>query len=69
MVVIMAEHEAEMGRLSRERHQVYKDVHPEQKCLKCALKLKAHTVEEFQYCEFVLAGSGQETLVMNRSDG
>lgn len=53
---------------SRDRHAQYIQEHPKQRCLKCGLKLEQHTVKEFQYCEFVLAGSGSETLVMNRPD-
>lgn len=66
MVTFQAEHEADLNKQSLERHRTYQNANPEQKCLKCALKLSQHTTEEFQYCEFVLAGSGQETLVMNR---
>lgn len=66
MVTIQAEYDEALNRESLERHQAYKREHPEQRCLKCALLLAHHTVEDFQYCELVLAGSGRETLVMNR---
>lgn len=68
MVATQIEYEEALGRQSFERHREYKHDHPELRCLKCALLLAHHTVEEFQYCEFVLAGSGKETLVMNRPE-
>lgn len=53
---------------SYERHRTYKHANPDKRCLKCALTLSRHTVAEFEYCEFVLAGSGATTWVMNRPD-
>lgn len=52
----------------RERHRSYMKAHPERRCWNCAKDLNRHTVAEFQHCEFLLATSGQETMVMNRPD-
>lgn len=53
---------------SYERHRLYMQAHPERRCWQCAKDLNRHTVAEFQHCEFLLATSGQETMVMNRPD-
>ena len=34
----------------------YKQMHADDRCGKCALTLRQHTLKEFQYCEYVLAG-------------
>jgi hypothetical protein len=34
----------------------YKQSHADDKCGKCALTLRQHSLKEWQYCEFVLAG-------------
>lgn len=34
----------------------YKRMHADDKCRKCALTLRQHTLKEYQYCEYVLAG-------------
>lgn len=53
---------------SYEQHRLYMQAHPEKRCWKCAKDLNRHTVAEFQHCEFLLATSGEETMVMNRPD-
>lgn len=41
---------------TQERLRRYKQVHAEDRCGKCALILRRHTLKEWQYCEYVLAG-------------
>lgn len=53
---------------SHERHRLYMEANPEKRCWQCAKDLNRHTVAEFQHCEFLLATSGEETMVMNRPD-
>lgn len=48
----------ELGRLNntQERLRRYKQDHADDRCGKCALTLRQHTLKEWQYCEYVLAG-------------
>lgn len=41
---------------TQERLRRYKQSHADDRCLKCALTLRQHTLKEWQYCEYVLAG-------------
>lgn len=34
----------------------YKQMHADDRCGKCALTLRQHTLKEYQYCQYVLAG-------------
>jgi hypothetical protein len=34
----------------------YKQTHADDRCEKCALALRQHTLKEWQYCQYVLAG-------------
>lgn len=34
----------------------YKQAHADDRCEKCALNLRQHTLREYQYCQYVLAG-------------
>ena len=40
---------------TQERLRRYKQAHADDRCGKCALTLRAHTLKEFQYCEAVLS--------------
>lgn len=51
-----------------ERYRLYMEAYPERRCWKCAKDLNRHTIAEFQHCEFLLATSGQEAMVMNRPE-
>lgn len=47
----------ELSRLNdtQERLRRYKQNHADDRCGKCALTLRHHTLKEFQYCESVLS--------------
>lgn len=34
----------------------YKQIYADDRCEKCALTLRKHTLKEFQYCQYVLNG-------------
>lgn len=53
----------ELGALpnTQERLRRYKQAHADDRCRKCALSLRRHTLKEWQYCEAVLA-NGVETV-------
>lgn len=40
----------------QERLRRYKQMHVDDRCDKCALTLRQHTLKEWQYCQYVLAG-------------
>lgn len=40
---------------TQERLRRYKQMHADDKCRKCALTLRQHSLKEYQYCEYVLA--------------
>jgi hypothetical protein len=39
---------------TQERLRRYKQTHADDRCKKCALILREHTLKEWQYCEYVL---------------
>ena len=41
---------------TQERLRRYKQMHADDRCEKCALVLRQHTLKEYQYCQYVLAG-------------
>jgi hypothetical protein len=41
---------------TQERLRRYKQMHADDRCEKCALILRGHTLKEWQYCQHVLAG-------------
>lgn len=40
---------------TQERLRRYKQMHADDRCGKCALTLRHHSLKEWQYCEYVLA--------------
>jgi hypothetical protein len=50
-VVELRQHADTQVRLRR-----YKQMHADDRCEKCALILRQHTLKEWQYCQYVLAG-------------
>lgn len=55
---ITLQEQMELGSLqnTQERLRRYKQGHADDKCSKCALTLRQHSLKEWQYCEYVLAG-------------
>lgn len=41
---------------TQERLRRYKQMHAGDRCKKCALTLRMHTLKEWQYCSYVLNG-------------
>ncbi len=41
---------------TQERLRRYKQMHADDRCEKCALILRQHSLKEWQYCQYVLAG-------------
>lgn len=46
---------------TQERLRRYKQNHADDNCGKCALTLRRHSLKEWQYCEYVLAGGELKT--------
>lgn len=46
---------------TQERLRRYKQAHADDKCGKCALTLRQHSLKEWQQCEYVLAGGELKT--------
>lgn len=55
---ITLQEQMELGSLpdTQERLRRYKQMHADDRCGKCALTLRQHTLKEWQYCEYVLSG-------------
>jgi hypothetical protein len=53
----------ELGALpnTQARLRRYKQMHADDRCEKCALILRQHTLKEWQYCQWVLSGGSLES--------
>lgn len=56
-VPLTLQDQMELGPLpnTQERLRRYKQTHADDKCRKCALTLRRHSLKEWQYCESVFA--------------
>jgi hypothetical protein len=54
---ITLQEQVDLGQLSdtQERLRRYKQMHADDRCGKCALKLRDHTLREWQHCEAVMS--------------
>lgn len=54
---ITLQEQMELGHLSdtQERLRRYKQIHADERCGKCALTLRRHSLKEWQYCESILS--------------
>jgi hypothetical protein len=57
-VPLTLQEQQELGALpnTQERLRRYKQMHADDRCQKCALRLREHTLKEWQYCQWVLSG-------------
>lgn len=63
-VPITPQEHAALGKLSNiDRLRRYKQIHADDRCQKCALILREHTLKEWQYCQWVLSGGSLQSEI------